>query len=223
MKITGINNLSIHILNILDTNYCYLISSGNEAVVVDPGVAAPVLKVLNDENLTLKSILLTHSDFDHIGGITALKEKYKDINIIDYNSSSKAIFSTNVAMKIIKTPGHTKDSCSFFIPDLNAIFTGDTLFTGICGKVRNGMYKEMFTSLQTLKKLPGGTSVFPGHEYLKFAINFMREQKTDSNFYNTIIRNEYPSLVTTIKDEIENNIFLTDDFTRFKKLRKLKG
>lgn len=223
MKITGINNLTIHILNILDTNYCYLISYGNEAVVVDPGEAEPVIKILKNENLTLKSILLTHRDFDHIGGVTTLEESFKNVNIIDYQSREKSIFSKNIPLEIIKTPGHTKDSCSFLVTDLNAVFTGDTLFTGICGKVRNSMYKEMFNSLQTLKKLPGDTSIFPGHEYLKFAVAFMKEQKISSNFYNTILNNAHPSLATTIRDEIENNIFLTSDFSRFKKLRELKG
>lgn len=223
MKITGINNLTIHILNILETNYCYLISCENEAVVIDPGEAAPVLKVLKNENLTLKSILLTHRDFDHVGGVTTLEEIYKDLRIIDYKSTAKSILSENVPIKIIKTPGHTLDSCSFLLPDLNAVFTGDTLFTGICGKVRNSMYKEMFSSLQILKKLPGNTSIFPGHEYLKFAVAFMKEQKISSNFYNTILNNAYPSLATTIRDEIDNNIFLTSDFSKFKKLRELKG
>ncbi|MBP6802438.1 MAG: MBL fold metallo-hydrolase, partial [Zoogloea sp.] len=52
-------------------NYIWLLRVGSHAVVVDPGDAAPVLRYLADEGLSLAAILVTHHHPDHVGGVLA--------------------------------------------------------------------------------------------------------------------------------------------------------
>ena len=63
----------------------------------------------------------------------------------------------------LSTPGHTKGSVCLRCQD--ALFTGDTLFAGECGRtdLHGGSYEEMMASLKRLAELEGDLRVFPGH------------------------------------------------------------
>ncbi len=68
-------------LNILavpafEDNYLWLIHDGSHAAVVDPGDAAPIFKALENLQLTLSAILLTHHHPDHIGGVADLLQRF---------------------------------------------------------------------------------------------------------------------------------------------------
>ena len=58
----------------LADNYIWLLHDGHEALVVDPGVAEPVMQVLQARGLALRTILVTHHHADHVGGVAALRE-----------------------------------------------------------------------------------------------------------------------------------------------------
>ena len=64
-------------------NYFWLLHEENDrrAVIIDPGDSVPVIKKLNDYNLELTDILITHHHDDHIGGVSELLKIYPDINI----------------------------------------------------------------------------------------------------------------------------------------------
>ena len=66
--------IKIFMVPVLKDNYCYIVSWGKEALVIDPGEAAPVLKVLQDNELNLKTILNTHHHNDHIAGNEEIKQ-----------------------------------------------------------------------------------------------------------------------------------------------------
>uniref|UniRef100_A0A0D2Y7I5 Metallo-beta-lactamase domain-containing protein n=1 Tax=Fusarium oxysporum (strain Fo5176) TaxID=660025 RepID=A0A0D2Y7I5_FUSOF len=75
------------------------------------------------------------------------------------------------------------DSICFFFQDgdQKAVFTGDTLFTGGCGRFFEGTAEEMHVALNKhLASLPDDTVVFPGHEYTrsnaKFAISVSQSE-----------------------------------------------
>lgn len=75
----------------------------------------------------------------------------------------------------VHTPCHTQDSICFFMQDgdQKAVFTGDTLFIGGCGRFFEGNAEEMHTALnERLGKLPDDTVVYPGHEYTKANMKF---------------------------------------------------
>lgn len=217
MKITGTNNINIDVLPLFETNYCYIIHDKSRAAVIDPGESFKVREFLNKNNLTLKTILLTHRDMDHCGGVNKLISSYGNIDIVDYKSNIKTLFNSD--LEIIRTPGHSVDSCCFYLPKERIIFSGDTLFIGICGKVREEMYREMYSSLQKLKLLPKETRVLPGHEYLKNSLDFLHRVNADSSFYKNLLKNRYPSLHSTIGDEVKYNLFMTENFNNFLKIR----
>lgn len=213
------NNLNLDIIPLLDTNYSYIIHNDDNAAVIDPGEAEPIISKLESENLNLSYILLTHNHYDHSGGVKELQNLFPKAELISHNSLKTELFNETLPLTILKTPGHTEDSCCFYLPSLNCIFSGDTLFIGVCGRVIEGSYKQMHDSLQTLRKIPGETRILPGHEYLNYAIRFIKNLNGNSAHYKSL----NSSLESNIASEIKNNAFMTSNYNEFKKLRILKN
>ena len=236
--------MRVEIIPCLQDNYSYLIidENNNSACVVDPGEAKPIVDYLKNKNIKLKYILNTHHHFDHIGGNEYLKKKFgsivvgfrKDINripeidiLLEDNQIWKA---ENFEAKIIHIPGHTTGHICFHFFQEKLVFTGDTLFSLGCGRIFEGTYKQMFESLNKIKSLPIETKVYCGHEYTlnnsKFCIKYnpenLRLKKKVENIKKKI-KNGNPTIPSTIKDELECNIFLrANDLESFSKLRDLK-
>ena len=133
-----------------------------EAVVVDPGgESEDTIKVIEEENLDLKYIILTHGHGDHIGGVLDLKEKYgapiliheldeelindseKNLSVAlpmkeisfksDKNLKDGEIVSFgNVELEVLHTPGHSQGCIC--LKSGKDILTGDTLFRGSIGR-----------------------------------------------------------------------------------------
>jgi glyoxylase-like metal-dependent hydrolase (beta-lactamase superfamily II) len=172
---------------------CYIVDNGNgEALAVDVGGDAElVIGYLEDNNLQLRAILLTHGHFDHIGGVEDVraatgavvyiaKEDADMLNDPEKNRSglplrieTKHIESFEILgdelevgglkVKIIKTPGHTEGCVCFQIED--CLFTGDTLFNGNIGRIDfpTSNREDMIKSLKKLVELDGDFKVYPGH------------------------------------------------------------
>lgn len=221
MKKTG-TEIKIDIIKLYDSNYCYIIHNNKYMAVIDPGESRPILEYIEKKALKITDILLTHSDSDHIGGLNKILKVHPTVKVHNFNSSYRRIINQNLQFETFKTPGHTEDSCCFYIKRLKCLFTGDTLFPGICGKVRDRMFKDFHESLQSIRNLPEETKILPGHEYLEYAIEFMDKNSFDSSFYKSLLREESPSLHSTIKMEIRYNPFMTKDYIQFKQLRLLK-
>ena len=233
----------VEIIPCLQDNYSYLIiDENNNACVVDPSEAKPVIDLVERESINLEYILNTHHHYDHIGGNEELKERYNSI-VVGYNGDAKRIPGIDVLVennqvwkgdnfeaKIIHIPGHTTGHISFHFFKEKLIFTGDTLFSLGCGKIFEGTYQEMFESLNKIKSLPADTKIYCGHEYTlqnsKFCI---KHDPTNSNLQNKILKitekleNALPTIPSILKDEIECNIFLrAKNVESFSKLRDLK-
>jgi len=236
--------MRIEIISCLQDNYSYLIidETNNNACVVDPSEAKPIIDFLENKDLKLKYILNTHHHFDHIGGNKELKKKYKSI-VIGYKNDAHRIPEIDILVedgqiwkkdnfeaKIFHIPGHTSGHICFHFYKDNFLFTGDTLFSLGCGRLFEGTYKDMFDSLNKIKSLPENTNIFCGHEYTlqnsKFCIKYDPDNLVLKNKIVDIkkkLKNNLPTVPSILKDEINCNIFLkAKDLESFSKLRDLK-
>ena len=236
--------MKIKIIPCLKDNYSYLIidEEKNIACVVDPGDSKPIIKYLEDNKIDLKFILNTHHHYDHVGGNKSLKEKYgasvlgfkgdkNRIPEIDILLSDQEVWRyENFETKIIHIPGHTLGHISFYFYKEKFIFTGDTLFSLGCGRLFEGTHSQMYDSLKKLKELPHDTKIFCGHEYTLNNSKFcLANDQNNQNLKNMILeikkklQNNLPTIPSTIKQELECNIFLkADNIKTFSKLRDLK-
>ena len=175
----------------LQTN-CYLVwADGSKGcAVIDPGYEADrILAAAKELDLTIEAILLTHGHFDHVGAVEELVEKTGCklwMNQLDWSQPNSPMTSFlypiancdfcevwffedrqeltagGLTFTVRETPGHTAGSVCFFCGD--AIFSGDTLFAGGCGRTDlGGDWNAIQTSLRMLRDLPGDWRVFPGH------------------------------------------------------------
>jgi hydroxyacylglutathione hydrolase len=238
------NNIKIEIIPCLQDNYSYLIidESKNDACVVDPSEAKPIINFIEKENINLKYILNTHHHFDHIGGNKELKERYNSA-VVGYKHDAKRIAEISILVednqiwkednfqaKIIHIPGHTTGHIGFYFFNEKIIFTGDTLFSLGCGKIFEGTYKQMFESLSKIKNLPDDTKIYCGHEYTLQNSNFcITHDPKNLNLQNKISKIKEkldynkPTIPSILKDEKECNIFLrAKNVESFSKLRDLK-
>ena len=162
---------------------CYLVwDEEKNCAVIDPGYeAARILAKLQAEGLTLRAVLLTHGHFDHVGAVKALAEKTgasvwlneKELNLPPFLTAGSLYYTDGYAegdlvavgalnFSVLETPGHTKGSVCLRCGD--ALFTGDTLFAGSCGRTDlGGSWQEMEQSLRRLRQISENLQVFPGH------------------------------------------------------------
>ena len=236
--------MEVKIIPCLEDNYAYLLidNTNNTACIIDPSEASPIINYLEKNKIKLSFILNTHHHYDHVGGNKKLKEIYgakvigyiddkKRIPEIDFAVKNNQIWKEkNFEAKVIHIPGHTSGHICFYFFNEKKIFTGDTLFSLGCGRIFEGTYTQMFESLNFFKSLPHDTNIYCGHEYtlknsefcLKYDPNNQNLKKKIEKIKEKLNRN-LPTIPTTIKDEIECNIFLrSENLENFSKLRDLK-
>jgi len=169
------------------SHYSYLLVSGKEALVVDPGRDTQTyLDAAQKEGVAIVGVYLTHSHADFVAGHmelakvaptyvsvkTAARYPHKPIREGDTLSVGDAI------LKFIETPGHTPDGTCATVAAKQApsrplaIFTGDTLFIGSVGRpdlLGEGMAASTLASMmfdtwnEKLSKLPDEVKIFPAH------------------------------------------------------------
>lgn len=178
--------LKIHRVNAFDDNYIWVIADHENAWVVDPGDAAPVITFLESQALTPKGILLTHWHNDHQGGVLDLCARFAGIEVIGSHkplkgpskpvSEGDVIHVLGADFEVIEVPGHTLDHVAYAsVSDQfprSVVFTGDTLFAAGCGRLFEGSAENMFSSLHKINQLPANTEIYCAHEYTLANLNF---------------------------------------------------
>jgi hydroxyacylglutathione hydrolase len=218
-------------LRAFSDNYIWMLHDGRRAVVVDPGDAAPVLTALDEMKLELVGILVTHHHADHVGGVNELRSR---LSGPVFGPARERIPEPFVPMRdgdhaevlgmrfeVIDVPGHTAGHIAYFLDGADAdpiVFSGDTLFSGGCGRLFEGTPADMHGSLSRLTALPAATRVCCGHEYtlsnLKFAAA-VEPGNADITQYTAscvaLRADDLPTLPSTIGLEQRVNPFLRCD------------
>lgn len=207
-------------------NYIWCLHKEQNAVVVDPGEAKPVLDYLQNNAFKLTGILVTHHHFDHVGGIETLLQAFPNIPVFGPNNpkitsitnhliedDSIVLPEINAKLSILETPGHTLDHIVYF--DEQHLFCGDTLFSGGCGRMFEGTPPVFWHSLQKLMNLPSHLGVYCTHEYTQANLAFAQhvdphneDLKTYSAWVDSKRAADQITLPSSIAQEIAINPFL---------------
>ena len=186
-----VNVLALPLGDYQTNTYLVHDSSVKTCVVIDPGYEAGViLEKAQALGLTIEAILLTHGHFDHVGAVREIAEKTHcalymhradwekapapinsylyplandDFVDITFCAEGDTIQAAGVSFTVLETPGHTEGSVCYVCPE--AMFTGDTLFAGSCGRtdLPGGDSRAMAASLKRLAAREGDAHIFPGH------------------------------------------------------------
>ncbi len=149
--------------------------ASGEAVAIDPGRGVePILRALSGDGLRLRAIVETHTHADHLSGHAILHERTGAPIFVSHRSpaqyphrslsEAESVAFGGSELAIWETPGHTLDHLSLRLED--AVFTGDTLLPGSCGRtdLGDGDPTRLWESLTgKLLSLGDATEVFPAH------------------------------------------------------------
>ena len=198
-------SIQVKIIPQLKDNYSYIVYCNFKklAVVIDPADAKPIIEFINNNNIVLSGILITHHHADHTSGINDLiKFQSTEIYSPDQNimKTSKIIKEGDlikfdfIEFNVIATSGHTLDHIVYFSKRNNLLFSGDTLFRFGCGRVFEGTYDEMKKSLNKIEKLGDSVNVYCGHEYTIHNLKFLK-----TIFNNKLLDNAEHDILEQIK------------------------
>jgi glyoxylase-like metal-dependent hydrolase (beta-lactamase superfamily II) len=163
-------------------NNVWIVGDDNDVIIVDAAHDAdPVVTAVNGRNVT--AVICTHGHNDHINVALELADAlcapillHPDDDMLWAATHPGASYMRVVddqrigfagtELEIIHTPGHSPGSISLYVPDMSAIFTGDTLFQGGPGATGRS-YSDFPTILESiagrLGQLPGDTVAYTGH------------------------------------------------------------
>jgi len=192
------------------STYAYLIGSrrGGEALLIDSVLdkVDRYVQLLNELDLRLVKAVDTHVHADHVTGLGALRDRTKCITVMSERSGvdvvsmrvadGDSIDIEGTSLKVLYTPGHTDDSCSFLLND--RVFTGDTLLIRGTGRTdfQNGDPSDQYHAIfDKLLKLPDDTLVYPAHDYKGDTVSTIGEEKAFNPRLQVKSESEYVDLM----------------------------
>jgi hydroxyacylglutathione hydrolase len=187
-----------------------------------------VLQALAEDGLTLAAILVTHHHADHVGGVRELHlatgaqvfgPAREDVPTpFTPVMQGDAVELLGQTVQVLDVPGNTGGHVAYFLPSATpspVLFSGDTLFSGGCGRIFEGTPAQMLASLDLLASLPSSTRVCCAHEYtvsnLRFALA-VEHSNTDLQTYaahcQQLRAQGVPTLPAQLGLELQINPFL---------------
>ena len=177
----------------LRDNYTYLVidEKTGEAAVIDAPEARPVVDRVAALGVRLTQVLSTHHHPDHSGANPELAERYR-VPVRGHSSDAKRIPGFTEGLEegqrvrvgeleaeVLFIPAHTRGHVAYHFP--GAVFCGDTLFAGGCGRLFEGDPGMMHRALNVvLAALPDDTAVYCGHEYTENNLRFALTLEPDN-------------------------------------------
>jgi glyoxylase-like metal-dependent hydrolase (beta-lactamase superfamily II) len=164
-------------------NNVWIVGDDREAVVIDAAHDADaVAEAVGDRQLT--AIVCTHAHNDHVKAAPALaaatgapillhlddrllwKHTHPDRDPDGYLSDNQRLEVAGTRLRVLHTPGHTPGAICLHLPELDTVFTGDTLFAGGPGATGRS-YSDFPTIIRSIRDrllvLPATTTVRTGH------------------------------------------------------------
>ena len=195
------------------STYTYLIASakGREALIIDPVLEniEQYIKLLNELDLKLVKVIDTHIHADHITAASKLKDATNCTTIMGEHTPSdtvevkvkddEIIYVDKLEIKVIYTPGHTKDSYSFLMDDY--LFSGDTLLINGTGRTdfQGGNSEDSYNSIfNRLLKLPEETLLYPAHDYNGQTVSTIGKEKKFNPRLQVNSVNEYIDIMNNL-------------------------
>lgn len=187
-------------------NCTYLVTKAADALLIDPAWDPSfIIHHVEEKKLNLCGVLFTHGHFDHVKLSQQLLERFHLKAYLEKNDVALAGLSPEVLhtysgdqvfqigpfeIKILATPGHTVGCVCIWIED--ALFTGDTLFPGACGRVDlpTSDPRAMLASLRRIASLPEDTRIFAGHSYGGRCSSTIGAEKLHNPFMRNALRAE---------------------------------
>lgn len=228
----------------LTDNYAFLIGNTdtNEAAIVDVPEAAPINDALSARGWTLTTVLLTHHHWDHVDGLDGLTAR-NSATVIGAAADAHRLPPLGTAVQdgdvidVLGTPvhildvsGHTLGHIAFHMPDLDAVFTADSLMALGCGRLFEGSPAIMHESLAKVKALPEETIVYSGHEYTATNAKFaMTIEPKNSALISRVEAIEtaraagLPTVPSSLKLERATNPFLRSDVEQIAQHLDMQG
>ena len=222
---------SIEIIPCLSDNYAYIIrdEQTNKNILVDAPEHVPIERYLDNKDMSLDFILITHHHSDHIDGINHLKLKYSpkvigakrdrhrlpqlDIEV----EEGKQLTIGSKTFDIYDVDGHTVGHIAYSLSEDKALFTGDSLMVMGCGRLFEGTPEDMWKSLEKLKQLPEDIMIYSGHEYTKSNIEFAitvdpQNEKLKARRTKELeqLQKGLPTVPSTLREELDTNPFLRE-------------
>jgi hydroxyacylglutathione hydrolase len=217
----------------LSDNYAYLVvdDASKECGVVDCSEADQVLAEVKRQGLKLVAVMPTHWHFDHVGGNEDLARAIPGLRVYgaraeggripaqtDEIDDGGTVTVGSLKGRVIGIPAHTSGHVAYYFLQLDAVFTGDTLFIAGCGRVFEGKANNMVESLSKLAALPDSTKVYCGHEYttknLQFALTLEPHNAALKAKHDWAVKTRasgHFTIPSTIGDEKQFNPFLRTD------------
>lgn len=221
--------LDLVTLPVRDDNYVYLVhdDASGATALVDVGAVDAISQALKDRGWSLSEIWLTHHHVDHIEGaealakatgarITGAKADAHRLPPLDRAVSDGESFTfAGHPVQVFDVSGHSVGHVAYYLPDLKAAFTADSLMALGCGRLFEGTAAQMWQSLSKLAALPDDTRICSGHEYTqgnaRFALSVDPENpalQTRARAIDAARANGRPTVPSSLAEEKATNPFL---------------
>lgn len=197
-------------------NYIWLIKSEPQAatqtvILVDPGDGQAALRYLQQHELTLTAILVTHCHRDHVGGVHYLQQQCEHpvtvygpkwqptpvgklapqklpLENFTQVAAGDNLLIDQLSFTVNSVPGHTLEHVNYVLQDETPhVFCGDSIFSAGCGRVFEGTMSQMFHSVSAYLDFPENTLLYPAHEYTFSNLTFAHKVEPENqNIINAI-------------------------------------
>jgi hydroxyacylglutathione hydrolase len=225
----GQGMLQIARIPVLADNYIWLMGDDitQEAVVIDPAVAAPVLAEAKRRGWAITEIWNTHWHPDHVGGNTEIvaatecsvtgpaDEADRIPRLTRAVKEGEKVTFAGVDFRIMDVRAHTAGHIAYYCDEERVLFAGDSLFAMGCGRLFEGTAEQGFTVMQKFSRLPGDVSVYCAHEYTaangRFALTVEPQNQDLADRMEEVVRARQAAIPTVpflLGEEKKTNPFL---------------